>query len=209
VRRRIAFSMRRVWLVGLVALTGVLLVAQEKSGGGNASPAEIDQLLMALTDINWFHNVRPLNLTAEQVDRLLAAHEKAFKRLEEMVQQEAKELRNRKDEILRVREDASRGKSVPKEFIEAMRQLEQEFIRRRQEFRARIIREIATELKPRFTDEQMDYMVKRSQEVLQASKVNTEKLERDQLFMFFVEHVFLNERTPTLLKEWKQKNLTR
>jgi hypothetical protein len=52
-------------------------------------------------------------------------------------------------------------------------------------------------------------MVKRSQEVLQASKVNTEKLERDQLFMFFVEHVFLNERTPTLLKEWKQKNLTR
>jgi len=204
--------MRRVGLVGLVglvALTGILLVAQEKSGGGTTPSAEIDQLLTALTDINWFHNVRPLNLTAEQIDRLLAAHEKAFKRLEETVQQEAKALRNRKDEILRVREDASRGKSVPKEFIEAMRQLEQESARRRQELRARIIREIATELKPRFTDEQMDYMVKRSREVLQASKVDTEKLERDQLFMFFVEHVFLIERTPSLLKEWKQKNLTR
>ncbi len=206
--------MRRVWLTGVAVLTVAVLVtiqAQEKpsSGASATQTADIDQLLIALSDINWFHNVRPLNLTAEQIDRLLIAHEKAFKQLNELVQQEAQVLRNRKDEILRVREDASRGKSVPKEFIEAMRQLETDAARRRQQLRAKVIAEISTELKPRFTDEQMDYMVKRSREVLQASKVDTEKMERDQLYMFFVENVFLTERTPTLLKEWKQKNLSR
>ncbi len=204
--------MRSVALLGLGAvLGGLMLIAihsQQSQPSSSTSTAEIDQLLLALTDINWFHNVRPLNLTAEQVDRLIAAHEKAFKQLDELIQQEAKELRNRKDEILRVREDASRGKSVPKEFLDAMRQLETSAAQRRRDLRTRVITEISTELKPRFTEEQMDYMVKRSREVLQASKVDTEKLERDQLYMFFIEHVFLTERAPTLLKEWKQKNLT-
>lgn len=199
--------MRRLWLAWIAVLVGVVLIAiqaQEKP----ASTAEIDQLLTALADINWFHNVRPLNLTSEQIDRLLTAHEKAFKQLNELVQQEAQTLRHRKEEILRVREDASRGKSVPKEFIEAMRQIEQDAARRRKELRAKVIAEISTELKPRFTEEQMDYMVKRSREVLQASKVDTEKWERDQLYMFFVENVFLVERAPALLKEWRQKNLS-
>ena len=201
-------------LTVIAVLIGTMLLAvqpQEKSGGSTstAQTAEIDQLLTALVDINWFHNVRPLNLTSEQIDRLLAAHEKAFKRLNEVVQQEAQTLRSRKDEILRVREDASRGKSVPKEFIEAMRQLEQDAARRRRELRTQVITEIGTELKPRFTEEQMDYMVKRSREVLQASGVNAEKLDRDQLYMFFVENVFLIERAPILLREWKQKNLAR
>ncbi|GBC92524.1 hypothetical protein HRbin15_00994 [bacterium HR15] len=201
-------------LTVIAVLIGTMLLAiqpQEKSGGSTSTTqtAEIDQLLTALVDINWFHNVRPLNLTSEQIDRLLAAHEKAFKRLNEVVQQEAQTLRSRKDEILRVREDASRGKSVPKEFIEAMRQLEQDAARRRRELRTQVITEIGTELKPRFTEEQMDYMVKRSREVLQASGVNAEKLDRDQLYMFFVENVFLIERAPILLREWKQKNLAR
>lgn len=199
--------MRRLWLAWIAVLVGVVLIAiqaQEKP----ASTAEVDQLLTALADINWFHNVRPLNLTSEQIDRLLTAHEKAFKQLNEVVQQEAQTLRARKEEILRVREDASRGKSVPKEFIEAMRQIEQDAARRRKELRAKVIAEISTELKPRFTEEQMDYMVKRSREVLQASKVDTEKWERDQLYMFFVENVFLVERAPALLKEWRQKNLS-
>jgi len=202
--------MRRVWLAAIAVLAGTVLItiqAQEKSGTPTSQSAEIDQLLTALVDINWFHNVRPLNLTGEQIDRLLAAHEKAFKQLNEIVQQEAQTLRNRKDEILRVREDASRGKSIPKEFIEAMRQLEQDAARRRRELRARVIAEIGAELKPRFTEEQMDYMIQRSREVLQASGVNHEKMERDQLYMFFVENVFLIERAPTLLREWRQKNL--
>ncbi|MCS7064871.1 MAG: hypothetical protein NZL85_01210 [Fimbriimonadales bacterium] len=205
--------MRRVWLATIAVLVIAALIAiqaQEKSVGGGApttQATEIDQLLTALVDINWFHNVRPLNLTSEQIDRLLAVHEKAFKQLNDIVQQEAQTLRNRKEEILRVREDASRGKSVPKEFIEAMRQIEQDATRRRKELRARVIAEIGAELKPRFTEEQMDYMVKRSREVLQASGVNIEKLERDQLYMFFVENVFLIERAPVLFREWRQKNL--
>ncbi|MEN3001398.1 MAG: hypothetical protein ABDI19_06105 [Armatimonadota bacterium] len=204
--------MRIAWLALIVALIGVAFVAtraQEKTANPATAQAEIDQLLTALVDINWFHNVRLLNLTAEQVDRLLAAHEKAFKQLDELIQQEAKALRQRKDEILRVREEASRGKSVPKEFIEAMRQIEQDAAHRRRELRTKVVAEIGTELKPRFTEEQMEYMIKRSREVLQANRVNPEKMERDQLYMFFVEHVFLIERAPILLREWKQKNLTR
>jgi hypothetical protein len=206
--------MRGVWLVVIVVAMGVGLLgiqAQEKptSSAPTTQSAEVDQLLIVLADINWFHNVRPLNLTAEQVDRLLKAHEKAFQQLNTLFQKEAQTLRNRKDEILRVREDASRGKSVPKEFIETMRQIEQDSARQRRELRAKLIAEIATELKPHFTEEQMDYMVKRSREVLQQARVDTEKMERDQLYMFFVENVFLIDRAPTLLTEWKQKNLAR
>lgn len=190
-------------ITGASALGGLNLHAQEKP----PAPSEVDQLLIALSDITWFNNIRPLNLTREQIDRLIKAHEKAYKQLEELIREEARELRNRKEEILRVREETSRGKSLPKEFQETIRRLEQESAQKRRQLRNQVITTIANELKPHFTEEQMDYMVKRSKEVLESARVDTSKLEKDQLYMFFVENVFLAERAPILLKEWQEKNL--
>ncbi len=180
--------------------------AGQKSDSG-AKTSEVDQLLLALYDINWFNNIRPLNLTREQIDRLLKTHENAYKQLEEQIQQEAKELRNRKDEILRVREDTSRGKSVPKEFLETMRRLEQDALQKRRSLRTQLINSVSSELKPYFTPEQMEYMVKRSKEVLDSAGIDTSQLKEEQLFALFVENVFLAERAPILLKEWRTKNL--
>lgn len=192
-----------VLLIGTLALGGLNLHAQEKP----PAPSEVDQLLIALSDITWFNNIRPLNLTREQIDRLIKAHEKAYKQLEELIREEARELRNRKDEILRVREETARGKSLPKEFQETIRRLEQESAQKRRQLRTQVITTIASELKPHFTEEQMDYMIKRSKEVLESARVDTSKLEKDQLYMFFVENVFLLDRAPVLLKEWQEKNL--
>lgn len=199
-RRQIVYGLLILCLVGAGGLT---LRAQQTP----PAPSEVDQLLLALADITWFHNIRPLNLTREQIDRLLKAHERAYKQLEELIRQEATELRNRKDEIMRVRAEVSRGKSLPKEFQETIRRLEQESAQKRRQLRTQVVTNIATELKPHFTDEQMDYMVKRSKEVLEAARVDASKLEKDQLYMFFVENVFLADRVPVLLKEWQEKNL--
>lgn len=169
--------------------------------------SEVDQLLLALSDITWFHNIRPLNLTKPQIERLLTAHERAYKQLERFIQEEAKELRNRKDEILRVREETSRGKSLPKEFLETIRRLETDAAQKRRQLRAQVVSEIATELKPNFTDEQFTYMVKRSKEVLESMRADTTQLKDDQLYALFVENVFLDPRAPELLKEWRSKNL--
>lgn len=169
--------------------------------------SEVDQLLLALSDITWFHNIRPLNLTKPQIERLLTAHERAYKQLERLIQEEAKELRNRKDEILRVREETSRGKSLPKEFLETIRRLETDAAQKRRQLRAQVVSEIATELKPNFTDEQFTYMVKRSKEVLESMRADTTQLKDDQLYALFVENVLLDARAPELLKEWQTKNL--
>lgn len=198
------------WLAMVCLASGLgwwILSAQEKSSTPPAAPSEVDQLLLALSDINWFNNIRPLNLTREQIDRLLKTHENAYKQLEEQIQQEAKELRNRKEEIQRVREDTSRGKSVPKEFLETMRRLEQEALQKRRALRTQIVSTVSTELKPHFTPEQMEYMTKRSKEVLEAARVEVSQFKEEQFFAFFVEQVFLVERAPILLKEWRTKNL--
>ncbi len=201
-------NLRWLAMVGFVLGLGWwVLRAQEKPPAPPPAPSEVDQLLLALSDINWFNNIRPLNLTREQIDRLLKTHENAYKQLEEQIQQEAKELRNRKDEIQRVRDDTSRGKSVPKEFLETMRRLEQEALQKRHTLRTQIVSTVSTELKPHFTPEQMEYMTKRSKEVLEAARVDVSQFKEEQLFAFFVEQVFLAERAPILLKEWRTKNL--
>jgi hypothetical protein len=196
--------MRRIVLILAIACGLVLGVPQQAS---TPTLSEVDQLLLALSDITWFHNIRPLNLTKPQIERLIPAHERAYKQLERLIQEEAKELRNRKDEILRIREETSRGKSLPKEFLETIKRLETEAAQKRRQLRAQVVSEVASELKPHFTDEQFQYMVKRSKEVLESARVDVSQLKDDQLYALFVENVFLDPRAPELLKEWQRKNL--
>jgi hypothetical protein len=196
--------MRRIGLIMAMACGLVLGVPQQAS---TPTLSEVDQLLLALSDITWFNNIRPLNLTKPQIERLIPAHERAYKQLERLIQEEAKELRNRKDEILRIREDTSRGKSLPKEFLETIKRLETDAAQKRRQLRAQVVSEVATELKPTFTDEQFQYMVKRSKEVLESARVDVSQLKDDQLYALFVENVFLDPRAPELLKEWQRKNL--
>jgi hypothetical protein len=196
--------MRRIGLILAIACGLTLGVPQQAS---TPTLSEVDQLLLALSDITWFNNIRPLNLTKTQIERLIPAHERAYKQLERLIQEEAKELRNRKDEILRIREDTSRGKSLPKEFLETIKRLETDAAQKRRQLRAQVVSEVATELKPTFTDEQFQYMVKRSKEVLESARVDVSQLKDDQLYALFVENVFLDPRAPELLKEWQRKNL--
>jgi hypothetical protein len=196
--------MRRIGLILAIACGLTLGVPQQAS---TPTLSEVDQLLLALSDITWFNNIRPLNLTKPQIERLIPAHERAYKQLERLIQEEAKELRNRKDEILRIREDTSRGKSLPKEFLETIKRLETDAAQKRRQLRAQVVSEVATELKPTFTDEQFQYMVKRSKEVLEAARVDVAQLKDDQLYALFIESVFLDPRAPELLKEWQRKNL--
>ena len=196
--------MRRIGLITALACGLTLGVPQQAN---TPTPSEVDQLLLALSDITWFHNIRPLNLTKAQIERLIPLHERAYKQLERLIQEEAKELRNRKDEILRIREDTSRGKSLPKEFLETIKRLETDAAQKRRQLRAQVVSEVATELKPTFTDEQFQYMVKRSKEVLEAARVDVAQLKDDQLYALFIESVFLDPRAPELLKEWQRKNL--
>jgi phosphoenolpyruvate-protein kinase (PTS system EI component) len=196
--------MRRIGLILAIACGLTLGVPQQAS---TPTLSEVDQLLLALSDITWFHNIRPLNLTKTQIERLIPAHERAYKQLERLIQEEAKELRNRKDEILKVREDTARGKSLPKEFLETIKRLETDAAQKRRQLRAQVVSEVATELKPTFTDEQFQYMVKRSKEVLEAARVEVSQLKDDQLYALFIENVFLDPRAPELLKEWQRKNL--
>ncbi|MFN3690996.1 MAG: hypothetical protein ACK4UU_08750, partial [Fimbriimonadales bacterium] len=113
--------MKRIGLVFAIACGLTLGMPQQAN---TPTLSEVDQLLLALSDITWFHNIRPLNLTKPQIERLLLAHERAYKQLERLIQEEAKELRNRKEEILKIREEVSRGKSLPKEFLETIKRLE-------------------------------------------------------------------------------------
>jgi hypothetical protein len=196
--------MRRMGLI-LAIVCGLMFGIPQQSNTPTLS--EVDQLLLALSDITWFNNVRPLNLTKPQIERLIPVHERAYKQLERLIQEEAKELRNRKEEILRIREDTSRGKSLPKEFQETIKRLESDAAQKRRQLRAQIVSEVATELKPHFTEEQMRYMVKRSKEVLEAARVDVSQLKDDQLYALFVESVFLDSRAPELLREWRRKNL--
>jgi phosphoenolpyruvate-protein kinase (PTS system EI component) len=196
--------MRRIGLILAIACGLTLGVPQQAS---TPTLSEVDQLLLALSDITWFNNIRPLNLTKTQIERLIPAHERAYKQLERLIQEEAKELRNRKDEILKVREDTARGKSLPKEFLETIKRLETDAAQKRRQLRAQVVSEVATELKPNFTDEQFQYMVKRSKEVLEAARVDVAQLKDDQLYALFIESVFLDPRAPELLKEWQRKNL--
>ena len=196
--------MRRIGLILAIACGLTLGVPQQAS---TPTLSEVDQLLLALSDITWFNNIRPLNLTKTQIERLISVHERAYKQLERLIQEEAKELRNRKDEILRIREDTSRGKSLPKEFLETIKRLETDAAQKRRQLRAQVVSEVATELKPTFTDEQFQYMVKRSKEVLEAARVEVSQLKDDQLYALFIENVFLDPRAPELLKEWQRKNL--
>jgi phosphoenolpyruvate-protein kinase (PTS system EI component) len=196
--------MRRIGLILAIAFGLTMGVPQQAS---TPTLSEVDQLLLALSDITWFNNIRPLNLTKTQIERLIPAHERAYKQLERLIQEEAKELRNRKDEILKVREETSRGKSLPKEFLETIKRLETDAAQKRRQLRAQVVSEVATELKPTFTDEQFQYMVKRSKEVLEAARVEVSQLKDDQLYALFIENVFLDPRAPELLKEWQRKNL--
>jgi predicted nucleic acid-binding protein len=189
----------------LAIVCGLMLGIPQQSNTPTLS--EVDQLLLALSDITWFNNIRPLNLTKSQIERLIPVHERAYKQLEQLIQEEAKELRNRKDEILRIREDTSRGKSLPKEFQDTIKRLESDAAQKRRQLRARVVSEVATELKPHFTEEQIGYMVKRSKEVLEATRVDISQLKDDQLYALFVENVFLDSRAPELLHEWRRKNL--
>lgn len=196
--------MRRIGLIVVIACGLALGIPQQAS---TPTLSEVDQILLALSDITWFNNIRPLNLTKPQIDRLIPLHERAYKQLERLIQEEAKDLRNRKDEIMRIREDIARGKSLPKEFLETIKRLESDAAQKRRQLRAQVVSEVATELKPNFTEEQFQYMVKRSKEVLETARVDVTQLKDDQFYALFVENVFLDARAPELLKEWQRKNL--
>ncbi|MDM7460833.1 MAG: hypothetical protein P3X24_004175 [bacterium] len=196
--------MRRIsWVVAIACGLAFGLTQQAST----PTLSEVDQLLLALSDITWFNNIRPLNLTKPQIERLTATHARAYQQLERLIQEEAKELRNRKEEILKIREDTSRGKSLPKEFLETIKRLETDAAQKRRQLRTQVVSEIATELKPHFTEEQMQYMIKRSKEALEAARVDVSQIKDDSLYALFVETVLLDPRAPDLLKEWQTKNL--
>lgn len=180
---------------------------QENSKPPAAPPggAEVDQLLQALAELDWLNAVLPLDLKLEQIDKLIEANRKVLQKVRDQYANEAKELRAKKEQILKARADAVQGKATPKEFIEEMRELEKKAMQKRAELRLEVVRETGKELKPLFTEEQMKYMVKRSREVLKERKVDVEKVTDDQLYWFFVEYVFLSESAPALLQEMKEK----
>jgi hypothetical protein len=53
-------NMRRIGLILAIACGLTLGVPQQAS---TPTLSEVDQLLLALSDITWFNNIRPLNLT--------------------------------------------------------------------------------------------------------------------------------------------------
>lgn len=181
--------------------------AQETGKPPAASPggAEVDQLLQALAELDWLNAVLPLDLKPEQIDKLIEANRKVLQKVRDQYANEAKELRAKKEQILKARADAVQGKATPKEFIEEMKELEKKAMQKRAELRLEAVRETGKELKPVFAEEQMKYMVKRSREVLKERKVDVEKATDDQLYWFFVEYVFLSESAPALLQEMKNK----
>jgi hypothetical protein len=79
--------MRRIVLILAIACGLTLGVPQQAS---TPTLSEVDQLLLALSDITWFHNIRPLNLTKTQIERLISAHERAYKQLERLITQQTR-----------------------------------------------------------------------------------------------------------------------
>lgn len=202
--------MKRWWMVlGLVLAFGNGVAQPPDPGPGKegapAAPqtAEIENLLLALAEINWLNNVNPLKLTPEQCDKLMEANQRAKKRLEQIFQEEAKELLTHKETIRKMRDEAREGKAVPKSFIDQMSELEKKSAQRRLQLRLDVVRGIGNELKPIFTKEQMEYIHKRSREVLKEMKI--EKADDDQAYWFFFENVLLTDAASVLLKELKAK----
>jgi hypothetical protein len=194
-----------IW-ISVLLLTGTVY-SQETQKPPSVPPiiSEIDQLLQALAEIDWLNAVQPLDLKPEQMDKLIEANQKALQKVKDLFANEGKELKAKKEQILKIRAEAVQGKIAPKEFVEEMKELEKKALQKRAELRIEAVRNAGKEMKPIFTEDQMKHMIKRSREVLKERKVDVEKATDDQLYWFFVENVFLSESAPVLLKEMKGK----
>lgn len=174
----------------------------------DAKPAtsEVDALLVAIAEINWFENVRHLKLTDVQLDKLMAANKKARERENEQFKAEAKDLLALKEDVEKARQQAIAGRPAPQGLLNRLKELEKKAAEDRKALRVKAVKELATELRPIFTDEQFAEMARKSKEVLKEQKFNVEGSEDVQLYWFYVEHVFLPELAVEMMKKLKDHN---
>ncbi|NUL82761.1 MAG: hypothetical protein HUU60_08585 [Armatimonadetes bacterium] len=174
----------------------------------DAKPAtsEVDALLVAIAEIHWFENVRHLKLTDVQLDKLMAANKKARERENEQFKAEAKDLLALKEDVEKARQQAIAGRPAPQGLLNRLKELEKKAAEDRKALRVKAVKELATELRPIFTDEQFAEMARKSKEVLKEQKFNVEGSEDVQLYWFYVEHVFLPELAVEMMKKLKDHN---
>lgn len=193
--------MKPLALIAAIALSWTVAAQDAKP-----ATSEVDALLLAIAEINWFENVRHLKLTDMQLDKLMAANKKARERENEQFKAEAKDLLALKEDVEKARQQAIAGHPAPQGLLNRLKELEKKAAEDRKALRVKAVKELATELRPIFTDEQFAEMARKSKEVLKEQKFNVEGSEDVQLYWFYVEHVFLPELAVEMMKKLKDHN---
>jgi Spy/CpxP family protein refolding chaperone len=195
------------WLIGCL-LAALLFGAAQRPARAQTEPipAEVAALFDDINDIDKLRILNPLKLTTEQIDRLIAAIKQAQSNYNKRLADAAvPPIRQIAQEIKETRRRMLAGESVPKNFDEKVKKLQDEFIAKRTKEDSGTLKSLSDTIHEILTPDQVKKAVKLAKDLTEEDGKPTLKGSDDQFFRYYVLHTFiLYPRTVPLLEDMKK-----
>ncbi|MGC8669064.1 MAG: hypothetical protein ACP5VE_13195 [Chthonomonadales bacterium] len=155
-------------------------------------PPEVVALFNDIDDIDKLRVLNPLNLTPEQIDKLIPTIQQAQqdynKKLADAAVPPIKEIAA---QIKATRRRLLSGGEVPKDFDERVKKIQAEFIARRDKEDAATLKSLVEAIRGILTPQQVGAAVTEARKALGEQNKSGPKADEDRLFSYYVLQVFI------------------
>lgn len=160
------------------------------------------EVLTALGDIDLLLVLTPLQLNQEQLGKIKPLLEQAQAELMRMEERNAQALLQLREEVMKAREEALKGKQPSEEFRKKLREADSAASQLRLKTIDQVVRSLWARLDALLTSEQKSTIHNWSREQMRAARrPDVERVSRQELGEFFTREVLLAPRTLPLLEE--------
>ncbi len=200
--------MRRVrWIVCVMALAALASSAwRPLCAQDSPIPTEVSALLDDIADIDKLRILNQLKLKPDEIDRIIAAVEKSQRDYNKaLADATVPPIRGIATDIRATRQKMLAGASIPKDFDEKVKQLQDDYVKRRDNAQADTLSKLSGALRAIITQDQLATAASIARKALTENGTPTAKGTDDQFFNYFVLKVFVGyPRIVPLLQDMKK-----
>jgi len=193
------------WFLGAAFAAAFLLPMAAKAQSQGAVPPEVAALFDQISDIDKLRVLNPLKLTPDQIDQLISLIQTQMKDYDKKLADAAvPPIREIAADIKETRRKMLSGASVPKDFDQKVRQIQDDFVKRKQQANQELIDSMAAATRKILTEAQVALAAKTAREATAAALKKDVPGTDAQFFNLYVANTFIvYPRTVQLLKDVK------
>jgi predicted HicB family RNase H-like nuclease len=198
------------WLVCVFAIIALAVAALVPLRAQNDPiPPEVNALFDDIIDIDKLRVLNPLKLTADQLEKISAAVKSSQKDYDKALADAAvPPIKEISKEIKDVRKSMISGSSIPKDFDDKVKAIQEAFVKKRDTADFNSLKGLSEAIKKILTDEQFAKAADLARKFVEKDSKPNAKNTDDKFFNFYVMQLFMRyPRILPLMEEMKKAKI--